>query len=338
MILNVYTIVMLFIAILTGVLAIPLGLFSFSIYKRWGGTLYDEAKTAIVNRSYLLLLMATVILFVKLLSWPFFYVALQSYVPNIHGAMCIFGVTRIQPELTGIVQILKPLVFFSIGGWLLLNRLDRTTETSPLFKRKFLLLSIVSIMIILDSAGDLIYFTGFDIKIFVSCCTTFFDIPERTTAMIPVSILGEGYDRYMFSLYYLSSILFVVFQLISYYRLKTGHSVDSRFIKITIIGVVIAVINAVITIFAMFEVIAPKIMDMPLHHCIYCMWQYAPHSILMTALFVIGTFSPGWSLILNITGRDNETMATLERYLKNLNILGIAGIGISVLMATVHLL
>jgi hypothetical protein len=58
----------------------------------------------------------------------------------------------------------------------------------------------------------------------------------------------------------------------------------------------------------------------------------------MTALFIIGTFSPGWSLILNITGRDKETMATLDKYLKNLNILGIAGIGASVLMATVHII
>ena len=45
MILNAYTIVMLFIAILTGILAVPLGFFSFSIYKKWGSQLYDEEKT-----------------------------------------------------------------------------------------------------------------------------------------------------------------------------------------------------------------------------------------------------------------------------------------------------
>ena len=78
--------------------------------------------------------MAVVILFIKLLSWPFFYATLQSYVPSIHGAMCIFGVTRIQPNMTTIAQILKPLVFFAVGAWLLLNRLDRKTETAPLLK------------------------------------------------------------------------------------------------------------------------------------------------------------------------------------------------------------
>ena len=78
MILNAYTIVMLFIAILTGILAVPLGFFSFSIYKKWGSQLYDEEKNAIVNRAYLLLLMAVVILFIKLLSWPFFYATLKA--------------------------------------------------------------------------------------------------------------------------------------------------------------------------------------------------------------------------------------------------------------------
>jgi hypothetical protein len=335
MILNAFTIIMLFIAVLTGVLAIPLGILSFKVYQRWGNTLYDEEKTAIINRSYLLGLMATVILFVRLLSWPLFYVALQSYVPDVHGAMCIFGVTRLQPNLTGIVQVLKPLVFFSIGAWLFLNRLDRATETSPLFRRKFLLLSIVSVMIIIDSVGDLIYLTGFDVKIFVSCCTTYFDLPERPTAVITESLLGEGYDRYMLPLYYPSGALFIAFQFISYHRMRKGFS---HSMKIGIIGFIIAVINAVITVLAMFEVIAPEIMNMPLHRCIYCMWQYSPHSILMTALFIIGTFSPGWSLILNITGRDKETMATLDKYLKNLNMLGIAGIGASISMATVHLI
>jgi hypothetical protein len=332
MILNAYTIIMLFIAVLTGILAIPLGILSFKIYRKWGNPLYDEEKTAMVNRSYLLLLTAIVILFIKLLSWPFFYVTLQSYVPGIHGAMCIFGVTRIQPVLSGIVQILKPLVFFSIGGWLLLNRLDRKTETSPLFKRKFIFLSIVSVMIILDSVGDLIYFTGFDIKMFVSCCTTFFDIPERTTAMLPVSVLGEGYDSYMLPVYYASNILLIVFLVAAYPHLL------ARGLCLTAAGVVLMSLNTVITVFAMFEVIAPKIMNMPLHHCIYCMWQYSPDSVFITAFFILGMFSCGWAFALQTAGRHKETDILLKGYLRNLYLFACLTTAASLLMVTIHLL
>lgn len=332
MILNAYTIVMLFIAILTGTLAIPLGVLSFRMYQRWGKTLYDDERTAIENRSYLLLHMATVMLFVKLLSWPIFYATHQSYVPNIPGVMCIFGITQLHPYLSSIVQIFKPVVFFSICGWLLLNRLDRGTETAPLFKRKFLFLSVVSIVAFVDSAGDLIYFTTFNIKAFVACCTTFFDIPERATAMLPISILGEGYERYMLPLYYLSNVLLIAFMGISYPRL-TPHA-----LRLTIIGVILALLNAVITIFAMFEVIAPKMMNLPYHHCIYCMWQYVPDTTFMTALFVIGTFSPGWALLLNLMGKHKETAITLKEYLRNLYFLCIVAIGTSLVMVTIHLL
>lgn len=332
MILNVYTIAMLFIAILTGILAVPLGILSFRTYKKWDSVFYDEERTALVNRSYLLLLMAIVILFVKLLSWPFFYVTLHSYVANIHGAMCIYGVTMLQPNLTGIVQVLKPLVFFSIGAWLLLNRLDRATETSPLFRRKFLFLSIVSIMIILDSAGDLIYLTGFDVKTFVSCCTTYFDLPERPTAVITESLLGEGYDRYMLPLYYSSNILLIFFLGAAYPYLSAGS------LRLTATGVVLAALNTAITVLVMFEFIAPKIMNMPLHHCIYCMWQYSPCSVFMTAFFILGMFSCGWAFVLQAAGSHKETDTILKGYLKNLYLFACLSTGISLLMVTIYLL
>lgn len=334
MILNIYTIIMLFVAIVAGLLAVPLGVLSYKVYRRWGSNLHDEERASIENRSYLLMLIATVILFVKLLTWPFFYVSLQSYIPGIQGAMCIFGVTQNQPALSAVMQIFKPIIFFIIGGWLILNRLDRKTETSPLFRKKFLFLSMVSVLVLADSVMDFFYLTGFNIKVFVSCCTTFFDLPDRATAEIPVSLLGEGYGRYLLPLYYLSSMAFIISQVIAYHRLNK----DSNLLAILIAGVILAVINAIVTVFAMFEVIAPKVMNLPLHHCTYCMWQYEPHSILMTALFIIGTFSPGWMLILYMTGRHDETGAILNKYLRNLSIAGFVGIGLSVIMATAHLL
>ncbi|GAB4411032.1 MAG: hypothetical protein OHK0032_06840 [Thermodesulfovibrionales bacterium] len=333
MIINTYVVITLFIALLTVFLSIMLGVASLNIYRRWGDVRHVEERIAIENRSYLLLNIAVAILFVRLLSWPFFYATLQSFVSDVPGAMCIFGVTRVKPYLSGIVQIFKPAVSFAIGGWMLLNSLDRKTETAPLFKRKFLFLFIVSILIFADSSLDLIYLTGFKVANPVACCTTLFDLPERMTAAVSVSILGEGYERYLLPMYYLSSLSFIAFQSFSYYRLRPDQP-----LLIPITGVAIASVNAAVTIFAMFEVIAPRIMHLPYHHCIYCMWQYVPTSILMTALFIIGTFSPGWALILDIAGRHEETATALEGYLKNLSLLGIAGIGGSAMIATVYLL
>lgn len=329
---------MLFAAALTGVLAIPLGIMSFRISQKWGQPLNAEERTDIENRSYLLLLTAAVILSVKLLSWPFFYATLQSYVASIRGAMCIFGVTQFYPSMSSALQFFKPLVFFLIGGWLLLNQLDRKTERAPLFRRKFLLLSVVSVMALVDSAGDLIYFTSLNAETSVACCTTFFDLPERATAILPLSVLGREYEKYMFPAYYISNIALLVFMGVSYQSFRKVLHSQTNTMRITIAGAVLAVLTAAITIFAMFEVVAPGLMGLPYHHCVYCMWQYVPDSVLITVLFIIGVFLPCWALLLNITGRHRETDAALKVYIMNLYFFGTVSIGASLLMVTIHLM
>ncbi|MBI4686871.1 MAG: hypothetical protein HY756_03700 [Nitrospirae bacterium] len=332
MILNTFTIIMLFIALLTAVLTVPLGIFSLKISRRWRSANLTEEKAEIVDRSYLLLLMAVVILLVKLLSWPFFYVTLQSYVPHVRGAMCIFGVTQFNPSMSSFVQIFKPVVFFLIGGWLILNHLDKKTETSPLFSRKFLFLFFVSIAVFADSVVDLIYFTGIDTGETVACCTTFFDLPERVTAVLPTSILGREYERYLLASYYTFNVLALAFMGVSYRKLRSSPA-----LSITAAGAALTIINAVVTVFAMFEIIAPKAMGLPYHHCIYCMWQYVPDTALMTAFFIIGTFSPMWAFLLNVMGMDKEAEGELKRYVTNLYFLGIVGLATSLIMATIHL-
>lgn len=338
MILNGYTVIMLFIALLTGVLALILLVLSLGVYRRWRVGLPEAQRSEMENRSYLLLVMAAVVLSVKLLSWPFLYVTLQSYIPYIRGAMCIFGVTQAQPSLSGVIQVLRPVVFFVIGGWFLLNRLDRGTETAPLFKRKFLFLSMVSLLAASDSAAEFLYLTGFDVETDVGCCTTFFDLPERATAVLSGAVLGEDYARYMLPLYYLSNISLVAFSG-AYLGLSHRGALEkaSRNLVLLSAGVLLALTNSVITTFSLFEAVAPAVMELPHHRCIYCMWQYAPDSILMTALFVVGTFSPGWALLICLAGKHRETQHALRRYVGNLYVVGIIGIGASLAMATVHL-
>lgn len=328
---------MLFTAVLTGALAVPLGVLSFRTYQRHTNTLRSEEKTDMENRSYLLLLTAAVILFVKLLSWPFFYVTLQSYVPDIRGAMCIFGVTQFNPSLSGAVQIFKPAVFFLIGGWLLLNQLDKKTETSPLFRKKFAFLSVVSVMALADSTIDVIYFTGLNPQSSVACCTTYFDLPERLTSVLPAYVAGAEYERYMLPSYYFLNVSLSVFMAASNYVMKKNPS-DKYRIRFITAAAIIAVLTAIVTVFVMFEVIAPGLMKLPHHHCIYCMWQYVPDSVVMTAFFIVGIFCPGWALLLNLTGKHHETETALREFTGSLYFAGIVCLSASLIMVTIHLL
>ena len=340
MILNAFTIIALFTAVVTGILALVLAVSSLREYRRFHLVSTGDERTAAENRSYLLFLTAAVILIVKLLSWPFFYVTLQSYVPHIQGAMCIFGVLQVNADFSNVLQIFKPVMFFLVGGWLILNKLDTTTETAPLFGRKLLFLSLVSAVALVDSAGDVIYFTSFEGEADVTCCTLFFDLPERSTAMLPMSFLGEDYERYLLPLYYLSNLFFIIFMVIGYVRFSPARfiplPVNLQTLSLLGAGAGLSLINAIISLFALFEVIAPKIMALPYHHCIYCMWQYAPNSIVITALSIIGTFSVNWAFFLYAAGRHRETVPYMRKYVLNLYFMGITTMAASVAMVTIH--
>ena len=211
MILNVLSITLIFIGALSTFLAFWGGISSFLLYRRWGKNTSLEEKSSLENRSYLVLLMMVIVLLIRLINWPFFYVTLQSFISDIEGAMCIFGVTQVKPGLTLFLEFLKPIIFFLIGGWLILYALDRATKTSPLIKRKLLLLLIISILVSVDSIGDIFLMMGIAPESLVSCCTTVTDISSRPTRTTPQSILGPEYAQALQVLFFITHIALIGF-------------------------------------------------------------------------------------------------------------------------------
>ncbi|MEK7851742.1 MAG: hypothetical protein AAB275_07640, partial [Deltaproteobacteria bacterium] len=311
MIINIFTIISLFIAAVSLVLAIFQAGVSLFLYKNWGSSGTGEERTKLEDFAYLVLLIASVILMVRLLSWPLFYATLNSYVPEIQGAMCVAGVTQIKAGMARLLQTVKPLVFFAVGGWLLLNMLDRTTKTSPLMKRKFLLLSVVSLLVIGDSLGEIIFLFKVKATSSVACCTTIFDVPTRSSAMIPKSIFGEGYGGMMIPIYYASNAIVIGLIGILLWTGSTGLIALSA-------AFLLALLSVPVTGICALEKIAPTLMELPYHHCLYCFPRNVPDGAIIMALFVLGTFSAGWALMLKVLGMSSETGETLNRYIRNL--------------------
>lgn len=330
MIINIFTIISLFIAAVSAVLGLFQAGVSLYLYKKWGGARTGEERTRLEDFAYLVLLIASVILFVRLLSWPLFYATLNSYVPEIQGAMCVAGVCQIQGAMAKGLQTIKPLVFFFVGGWLLLNMLDRSTKTGPLMQKKFLFLSLVSLLILGDSVGEMTYLIKFKATSSVACCTTIFDIPSRSSAMIPRSILGERYEGLMLPLYYGSNSIVIGLLGIMLWRAWVSlAALSAAFLSV--------LVNVPLTGITALEKIAPTLMGLPYHHCLYCFPKNVPDGAVIIALFVIGTFSAGWALMLKVMGRSPETEATLQRYVKNLLWLAFVGLLSSMAMVSVHL-
>src|SRR5215469_15254466 len=62
----------------------------------------DVAQERLEERTYLAALLGYLVLGLSLVSWLVFYLMLDGFVPQWPGAMCIYGVTQIGRESTGI--------------------------------------------------------------------------------------------------------------------------------------------------------------------------------------------------------------------------------------------
>jgi len=338
MIVNIYTLIMLFVAIFS----LSLGGFLFLLTIRtlliFKTTVPLEAKTKFEQKGYLVFLLACVILSIRMIVWPWFYFMLQSFVSEVPGAMCMFGVTQIMPSTVTFLQIIKPIAFFIMGGWLLCYYVDKSTPTAPLARKNLFFLLIVCGVLLTDSITDAYYVIRMKPLMAVSCCATFFDVPLRPSAMIPQAIFGRIFQKSLFIIFYLSNIILIILLFMSSSK-RDVLRLKYRRILLYSQGA-IGIINIPVVLYAYIENIAPRLMQLPYHHCIYCFMGrgIVPDAPIMLGLFVIGTFAIGWMGILRIICRDKETQLLTERLVLKVNNLSAFCFLASLIMVTVHLI
>ncbi len=336
MILNVFSITESFIGLISLILMGWAGLLSLILALRWKRASNAEQRSEVEKRSHLVLLVAVVVLGIRLLNWPLFYATLQSFVSDIDGAMCIFGVTQVKRALTGISEIIRPIAFFLIGAWLFIHILDQKTQTSPLMGRKLFFLSVTAAIVAVESLLDVVLMLKIGPGTLVSCCTTVTDILDRPTRVVPQSTLGPGYASILGSVYYISNLFLIFILGLTMWRLKPKSY--PRWQR-PVLGFMFlfAFFNGALFVLTQIEVQAPKIMGLPFHHCLYCLWQYVPDTVLMYLFFALGTFAVGWAFLLDLMGRTGETKDLLYKHLRVLYGFSIFCLAASMVMNTVHL-
>jgi hypothetical protein len=267
----------------------------------------------------------------RLINWPLFYATLQSFITDVEGAMCIFGVTQVKPGLTRFLELLKPINFFLIGGWLLLHFLDRGTKTSPLMRRKLLLLSVIGLFVLFDSIGDILLMIRIVPESLISCCTTITDILNRPTRATPESIFGPEYAQPIQALFFITHLALMGF---------IGVTLKSKIFRRPILGLLFlfSLLNAILFLLSQIEVFAPRMMHLPFHHCLYCLWQYVPDSIIMYLFFILGTFSVGWGFTTELFGRHGETADLLPIFLRKIYWFAFFFLSAFLIMLIIHLL
>ena len=262
MIVNSWTVSSLFLA---GV-SITLALVALGVAARSIAALRQRSEAGVSEvleqRLHLLSLLLGVLALVRLLDWYLFYPLLDSYVPDlaVFGVMCAFGVTKIQPELVASIELLKPTVIVALGFWWLLARVDRKTETAPLLGLRYVLALPIAALALAESAALVVYACVEKAGKPITCCTQFLDTNASQFASSPSSSTF-GIDP--------------VIALAGYFGLHAavvGLALHARRKDSPVLPFLLAVLaltNIVVTYRVWFEVIAPRVLELPYHHCVY---------------------------------------------------------------------
>ena len=279
----------------------------------------------------------TIFLWIRLLSYPLFYVALQTFVKHVEGAMCIYGVTRLLPGLCNFLEIIKPLVFFIIGLWLIFHSLTRKNTSNSLVLKKLIFLIGVCVCIMTNSLCDSIFFIKANFHTTVTCCTVNTDLPDRISATLSRHLFGRQYEQSLLYFYYFGNLGLIgtaLYFVHKYAKLKT--LIHRK--KTTGLVFMLSLINLFLTALATKEIIGPRLMKLPYHHCIYCLMQYVPESCFIISLFILGTFGFGWAFGLEIVTTDNEVAKKVPGYTDKLYRFSILCLSLSLAMVSIHFL
>jgi len=334
MILNPFSIAMLLVALISTIVGLYGSMLTFKAIVEWKKYPPSGKHMGLEKRANRVISLALPVLVLRFLSYPLFYATLQSFIKNIEGAMCIHGVTQVLPYLCRVQEIIKPLIFFFLGQWLILHfltRKSRTTKSLTFRKLKFLL--GVSIGIVAESVGDMVFFLNINSHIPVTCWTLKIDSPDRISALLSRYLWGHQYEEHLLLFYYLSNLFLL--GMVGYFLGKRRLAIRRRSVGLVFS---VSLINLFLTVLAVLEVIGPRLMNLPYHHCPYCLLQYVPDSSLMIGLFILGTYSIGWVFGLEMITRDKETPRNLPGYLDRLYRFSFCCLGLSLVMVSIHLI
>jgi hypothetical protein len=292
MILNPFALTALFIGTLSLVLAAGSVFSALHFHRQWKRCEGADEKAGIEIRIHLSRLLLLTAFLLRLVSWPLFYILLQSYIPIVTGAMCIFGVTRVMPAFVAFLQILKPLAFFLIGGWFIFYRLDLSLKTPFLAGKSIRFLTIASAVTAVDCAAELLFIFLFTPPgVAVSCCTAVADLVIPATPLLPRALFSTQYNPVLAAAYHGIHIC-----LLGLLGLLIWRKYTQRFF-LSVLALTV-LINGAISYVAFKQFLGPRLMRLPDHHCLYCLLQYRPVSIAILGLLILGSFLALWARLL----------------------------------------
>jgi hypothetical protein len=263
-------------------------------------------------RRPLIALVAATLVAVALVSAPLFYLLLASWVPRWSGVMCVEGVRRIGtgapgavgllPSLVAALDVAKPLVVFAAGAWLVLRR---ATGAAAARRAAFAAVALGCIAVFDGAAGAAyVVIPKEEVSADAGCCTTSTQTAAREAGLVPDGGEAAGGACATTAAYLASAAAVGAASLAA----RRGKGVLAAPVAG---GLLCAAAAATIPLATSYlaGVVAPEVLHLPYHRCVWCAFAAAPETILGAALHLAGVLGVGWAWIARLTSAPGTDAA-----------------------------
>ncbi len=239
------------------------------ILKNWDFNSTSQAQYLLEKRSYLIVLIITVSLLLHILLLPYFAYTLERLSAIVPGAMCAAGVISAN-AFGNPLLLLKILLLFFIGIWLVINQEDLKAKNYPYTRKKFWFFTLIFIMMTLSYALEIAYFSNISLAHPVACCSVIFGLSGNNPLPFGLNVIM------IVALFYL---LFILNLLFIWQRQAYALALSSMAFLF-------------VAYYAITHFFGTYIYQLPTHICPFCMLQsdyyyigYLLWGLLFVALF-----------------------------------------------------
>jgi hypothetical protein len=224
---------------------------TLKLLKKWNFNLFTTEQFTLENRSYLVMTIIFFVMLLKVILLPYFVYTIDNLSDLIPGAMCGAGVIKANKYGNPLLS-LKIVILFLSALWLSINSIDLKAKDYPYIKIKSWFFVLIFILLSVEFALDILYFTNIETTNPVSCCSVIFG---QTGG---VNGLPFGLD--------ISKLLMLFYLLFVLLLLTTLN-------EMAILSIVVSLLFGFISYYSVVYFFGTYIYELPTHLCPFCMLQ-----------------------------------------------------------------
>jgi hypothetical protein len=205
---------------LAGLIVLALGIFAgrtaIRVLRYWDPSSDSNLQIKLENEIWLASTLVEYGLGFQIITLILFVLAADTFCQVIIGAMCAtgallandFGMPALMVKLIGV---------FLYGFWIVLHKLDISSETYPLVKTKYIYLLLILPLLLADITLQTLYIAYLSPDIITSCCAVVFGSSAETGRNLLGKLSAEHPVTPLLRLYYRSD----------YYGMPTSKTLDA---------------------------------------------------------------------------------------------------------------